>query len=303
MDEKIAEVELIPGLCLPRAASRWHGLLSELRDVPKIALVIVFALLLVALLAPMLAPYGANDGGLREKLLPPAFVTGGSMRHVLGTDTLGRDTLSRLILGARISLVISTIAILFAGAIGSAIGIVSGYFGGWVDRLLMMITDIGLAMPLVLVAIVMAAALGASFQNIIIVLMVLLWPRYARQVRAEVLAIKEQDFVLAARVAGRSPLPIMLHHIFPNVLPTLLVLATLQVGYVILLESSLSFLGVGVPPPQPAWGVMVADGSGLIASAWWVSLWPGMAMLLTVLALNILGDWVRDRFDPKLRQL
>jgi peptide/nickel transport system permease protein len=167
----------------------------------------------------------------------------------------------------------------------------------------MRLTDIGLSLPTILIAVVMVAVSEPSFRNVILVIALLLWPRFARQIRGETLGIKEQDFVALAVVAGRSSSWIIWRHIFPNVVPTLLVISTLQVGYVILLEGTLSFLGVGVPPPNPAWGLMIADGRGFLATAWWISLLPGLAMLLTVLAVNLMGDWLRDHLDPKLRQL
>jgi peptide/nickel transport system permease protein len=167
----------------------------------------------------------------------------------------------------------------------------------------MRLTDIGLSLPIILIAVVMVAVSEPSFRNVIVVIALLLWPRFARQVRGETLGIKEQDFVALAVVAGRSSAWIISRHIFPNVVPTLLVVSTLQVGYVILLEGTLSFLGVGVPPPSPAWGLMIADGRGFLATAWWISLFPGLAMLLTVLSVNLMGDWLRDHLDPKLRQL
>ena len=178
----------------------------------------------------------------------------------------------------------------------------SGYRGGLTDTILMRLTDIGLSLPTILIAVVLVAVSEPSFGNVILVIALLLWPRFARQMRGETLVIKEQDFVALAVVAGRSSAWIIRRHIFPNVVPTLLVISTLQVGYVILLEGTLSFLGVGVPPPNPAWGLMIADGRGFLATAWWISLFPGLAMLLTVLAVNLMGDWLRDHLDPKLRQ-
>jgi peptide/nickel transport system permease protein len=206
--------------------------------------------------------------------------------------------LSRIIFGTRISLAVSLIAIGVAGTVGTMVGLISGYRGGWMDAILMRLTDIGLSLPTILIAVVLVAVSEPSFGNVILVIALLLWPRFARQVRGETLAIKEQDFVAFAVVAGRSSAWIISRHIF-----TLLVVCTLQVGYVILLEGSLSFLGVGVPPPSPAWGLMIADGRGFLATAWWISLFPVLAMLCTVLAVNLLGDWLRDRLDPKLRQL
>jgi peptide/nickel transport system permease protein len=227
----------------------------------------------------------------------------GDWEHPLGTDRFGRDMLSRIIWGSRISLIVSLVAIGVAGTVGTLLGLISGYRGGVTDAVLMRLTDIGLSLPTILIAVVLVAVSEPSFKNVILVIALLLWPRFARQIRGETLGIKEQDFVALAVVAGRSSAWIIRRHIFPNVVPTLLVISTLQVGYVVLLEGTLSFLGVGVPPPNPAWGLMIADGRGFLATAWWISLFPGLAMLLTVLAVNLMGDWLRDHLDPKLRQL
>jgi len=192
---------------------------------------------------------------------------------------------------------------LVSGTLGTLVGLISGYRGGVTDAILMRVTDVGLSLPTILIAVVLVAVSEPSFTNVVLVIALLLWPRFARQVRGETLAIKEQDFVALAVVAGRSSTWIISRHIFPNVVPTLLVISTLQVGYVVLLEGTLSFLGVGVPPPSPAWGLMIADGRGFLATAWWISLFPGLAMVLTVLSVNLMGDWLRDHLDPKLRQL
>lgn len=270
---------------------------------PLVPLLVVAALLVCALLAPLLAPHSPVEGSLGERLKPPLGMEGAVASHPLGTDRLGRDTLSRLVYGARISLSVSVVGITLTGAVGAFIGLVAGFLGGWVDALLMRLVDISLSLPGILIAVLLSVVFEPSFSNVIVVVGFLLWPSYARLVRGETLALKQQEFVALARIAGCGSLTIMLRHIVPNLAPSVLVLATLHVGYVIVLEAALSFLGVGIPPPTPSWGVMVADGRGLIEQAWWVSILPGVAILVTVLSLNVLGDWVRDRLDPKLRQV
>ena len=279
---------------------RW---LSGRRQLPLFSGIVLAALVFTAVFAAYLAPHSPTAGDITQKSIPPVWMERGSWDHPLGTDRFGRDVLSRIIYGSRISLIVSLIAIGVAGTVGTAVGLISGYRGGITDAALMRLTDIGLSLPTILIAVVLVAVSEPSFRNVILVIALLLWPRFARQIRGETLAIKEQDFVALAVVAGRSSAWIISHHILPNVVPTLLVICTLQVGYVILLEGSLSFLGVGVPPPNPAWGLMIADGRGFLATAWWISLFPGLAMLLTVLAVNLMGDWLRDRLDPKLRQI
>jgi peptide/nickel transport system permease protein len=273
------------------------------RDLPWFAGTILALLVFAAIFAPYLGLQSPTDGDITQKLIPPLWTERGDREHPLGTDRFGRDVLSRVVHGSRISLIVSLVAIGVAGTFGTALGLISGYRGGIVDSVLMRLTDIGLSLPTILIAVVMVAVSEPSFRNVILVIALLLWPRFARQIRGETLAIKEQDFVALAIVAGRSSAWIIRRHIFPNVVPTLLVISTLQVGYVILLEGTLSFLGVGVPPPNPAWGLMIADGRGFLATAWWISFFPGLAMLSTVLAVNLMGDWLRDHLDPKLRQL
>jgi peptide/nickel transport system permease protein len=293
-------IRTLPWYAVPWVVTGWH----QIKRYPLFSLgILVFFLLIPAVFAPWVAPYNAFDGDLSARLLPPFWAEGGSTEYILGTDKLGRDMLSRIIYGARVSLMVSLIAIFVGGIIGTALGLISGYFGGWTDAVIMRLVDISLSIPTILLALVLVAAVGPSFGTVVTVLIVLLWARYARLVRGETLAIKELDFIARARVAGATHIRIMLRYLFPNVVNSLIVLATLQVGYVILLESALSFLGAGLPRAQPAWGVMVADGRELIVTAWWVSMFPGIAIMMTVLSLNLLGDWLRDHLDPKLKNM
>ena len=231
------------------------------------------------------------------------FREAGTNKFLLGTDKNGMDIFSRLVHGARVALLISMFGIVVSGIIGTSLGILAGYFGGWMDIVVMRAVDVSLSISLILIALVLAAVRGPSISNVLIVICLFLWSRYARLVRGETLLLKNQDFVSRAKVAGASNLRIMVRHIFPNLVNTIIVLATLQIGFVIILEASLSFLGAGVPRPNPAWGLMVADGRELLTSAWWVSLVPTVAIILTVLSINLLGDWTRDKLDPKQRNL
>jgi len=232
-----------------------------------------------------------------------SFRKAGSTKYLLGTDKNGMDIFSRLIYGARLALVVSLLGIVVSGIIGSSLGIIAGYYGGILDSIIMRMVDVSLSISLVLIALVLAAVRGPSIENVLIVICLFLWSRYARLIRGETLLLKSQDFIARAQVSGASDLRIMYKHIMPNLANTIIVLATLQIGFVIILEASLSFLGAGVPRPNPAWGLMVADGRELLSNAWWVSLVPTVAIVLTVLSINLLGDWVRDRLDPKQRQI
>ena len=270
---------------------------------PYISTVVLVLVVLVAIFAPLIAPHDPEVGRLPNKLIPPMWQEGGTGEFPLGTDSLGRDIFTRILYGARVSLMVALLATGLAGVLGTIVGLLAGFYRGWVETILMRITDITLALPLMLMAIVLVALLGASLTNVLVVIVILLWPYYARQIRGEALAVSEEDFVDLARVAGVSNLRILWRHVLPNVMPTILVLVTLQVALIILLEASLSFLGVGIPPPTPAWGLMVADGREILVRAWWVSIIPGVAIFAVVLAANLFGDWVRDRFDPKLPQI
>jgi peptide/nickel transport system permease protein len=283
-------------------AWRWPSL--RLQGWPLIPIGILTALALIAIFAEVIAPHNPEIGSLGERFKPPAWVAGGSEKHLLGTDHLGRDVLSRLIFGARVSLTVGFTAVIFAGALGTFLGILSGYLGGWVDQVIMRVTDAWLALPALTFAIFLAAIVGPSATNIVIILAAVYWTRYARVIRGEVLSLRERDFVRLAVVAGCSKWKIMRKHIMPNVLNSSIVLATLMLGVVIVTEAALSFLGVGVPPPQPAWGLMLADGKkGLMAGYWWLTVFPGICIMLLVLSANLIGDWLRVKFDPQLRQL
>ena len=283
-------------------AWRYASFRSEGFPVLPVLIIVVFVL--TALFANVLAPHNPEVGTLGDRFHPPAWQDGGTGEHLLGTDHLGRAVLSRLIFGARVSLVVGFMAVIFAGILGTVLGILSGYLGGWVDQVIMRITDAWLALPALTFAIFLAAIVGPSAMNIVIILAAVYWTRYARVVRGEVLSLKEREFVRLAIVAGCSKRTIMRRHILPNVLNSTIVLATLMLGVVIVTEASLSFLGVGVPPPQPAWGLMLADGKkGLMAGYWWLTVLPGTCIMLLVLAANLLGDWLRVKLDPQLRQL
>src|SRR5262245_17052283 len=292
----------LPVFLLGLRYARFLGLVLS-KPAFVLPLFILSAMVLAGLTAPWLAPHSPIEGSLPNQLLPPIWHDGGNKDFLLGTDNLGRDILSRLIFGARVSLTVALVAITTGGMLGVAVGILAGYYGRWVDALLMRVTDLALSLPTILLALVLATIFEPSFTNVNLVIVLVLWSRFARQIRGEVLSVKQRNFVALARVAGCSSRRIMLRHILPNVGNTIIVLATFQVAWVILLESTLSFLGVGIPPPNPAWGLMVAEGRNMLVSAYWISLFPGLAIALTVLSLNLLGDWLRDLLDPRLRQL
>jgi peptide/nickel transport system permease protein len=277
--------------------------LVALKRVPIIPLAIITLIVLTALLANVLTPYSPTDISLPNRLKPPFWEQGGSLTYPLGTDPMGRDLLTRMVYGARVSLVVGFLGLFVGGGVGAALGLIAGYAGGRVDAFLMRVADTTLAFPIILFAILLVVILGGSLVTVVIAVALVLWARYARVIRGEVLSLRERDFIAQARIAGCSPGRIILVHLFPNILNTLVVLLSLQVGWVIIVEASLSFLGAGVPPPTPTWGSMIAEGRDYIASAWWVSFFPGLAILVTVLAFNLCGDWLRDALDPTMRQL
>ena len=282
----------------------WTLSVLRMRGFPWFPVSVLIILSLVAIFADAIAPHSPEIGSLGARFKPPAWQQGGTSQFVLGTDHLGRDVLSRLIFGARVSMMVGLLAVVVAGVTGTALGIVSGYMGRWVDQVIMRVTDTWLALPALTFAIFFAAVLGPSEMNIVIILSLVYWTRYARVIRGEVLSLKEREFVRLAVVAGCSKWTIMKRHILPNVLNTAIVIASLQLGVVIVAEAALSFLGVGVPPPKPAWGLMLADGKkGLMAGYWWLTVLPGVCIMMLVLSANLLGDWLRVKLDPHLRQL
>ena len=258
---------------------------------------IIVAMVLIALFADVIAPYSATETALGSRLLPP-FSPG----HILGTDQLGRDALSRLIHGARVSLSVAALSIIIGGGAGTILGILAGYFGKAVDAFIMRLADVMIGFPLLILAILFAAVFGPSFTNVVVILVLVMWAKFARIARGETLSLKEKDFVSAARVAGASPLQIIWQHIAPHLLNSVLIMASLQAAWAVILEASLSFLGAGVPPPEPTWGGMISAGREYVTTAWWLALFPGIAITLLVLSLNLLGDWLRDHLDPRLRQ-
>lgn len=281
---------------------RWGALAL---DLPVGPLAILAMFVLIAVFADVIAPYDPTEPIPGAKIFePPFWVEGGSAHALLGTDFQARDVLSRLIFGARVSLIVGVTGTVVAGTIGTVLGVLAGYLGGWIDQVVMRVTDAWLALPALVFAIFLATMVGPSMWNIVIILGLVYWTRYARVIRGEVLSLREREFVKLAEIAGASGSRVILRHILPNVLNSAMVLASLTIGVVIIAEASLSFLGVGVPPPEPAWGSMLADGrSMLMVGDWWLTVFPGLCILLIVLATQLLGDWLRVRLDPQLRNL
>lgn len=278
---------------------RWNNL----RRLPIPQLLVISLFVIMALFGEWLAPNDPYETSLRARLLPPVWMEGGDARYFLGTDRLGRDVLSRIIVGARPAFNVALAALVFGSVLGSFIGMIAGFLGGWVDAIVMRFADGTMAFPLILAALLLAAVIGPGGYTVVIAACIVLWARFARLIRSEVLSVKERDFVKLARITGASNWRIMIAHILPNVLNSVVVLLTLQLGFVIILEATLSFLGAGIPPPTPTWGQMVADGRDYLETAWWLSVFPGLAIAVVVLSFNLLGDWLRDYTDPRLRQI
>jgi peptide/nickel transport system permease protein len=254
-----------------------------------------------AILAPQIAPWDPARQMLMKRLRPPAWEARGLREHPLGTDHLGRDILSRIVYGGRISLGVGLSAVTLSALIGVSLGLLAGFHGGRTDAVVMRVADVFLAIPYILLAMGVVFALGPSLLNVILVMAVTRWVQFARIVRADVLSIREREFVSGARARGNRSLRLLLRHVLPNALTPIIVVATLELAFMIIYESALSFLGLGVQPPTPTWGWMLADGRNYIATAWWLATFPGLAIMLTVLAVNLLGDWLRDTLDPRLK--
>lgn len=279
----------------PSPGTRWLRRLMHHR-VGVLGLAIILVLLILALFAPWLAPHDPNYSELADKLIPP-FTEG----HLLGTDQLGRDILSRLIYGSRISLSIGLYASVISGVIGVLVGLVAGFYGRWIDTILMRLVDVQLSFPFILLALFLSGILGAGFTNLLITLVITSWVQYARLARGEVLALREKEFVTAAYALGMRPVRIMLHHILPNIITPVIVVTSLNLAQLIVAEAAISFLGFGVQPPQISWGNMLAEGRDYLINAWWLATFPGVALAFAALGVNLTGDWLRDTLDPRLK--
>ena len=270
---------------------------------PTLPMIILGSLIFAGVFAGPLAPHDERAGGIRERHTTPFWFADGSTNHILGTDHAGRDVFSRLLFGARISLVVAAIALTSGFLVGTTMGIISGYSGGWVDEVITRIVDVWQALPFLMVALVMVLLFGQSLKLLLILMASLAWSPFVRVIRSQTLVIKTEPYVDLARVAGCSVPRILIRHILPGVVNTAVVIATLTVGNLILAEAALSFLGAGVPAPTPTWGSMVQEGRNHLTTAWWPTVFPGAAIFAVVMSLNFTGDWLRDRLDPRLRQL
>lgn len=283
--------------------SRIPAFLRRLSRWPIFPLVIISVMSFAALFAPVISPHSPLDNTLRARNTPPFWYAEGDLNHVLGADSIGRDILSRLIHGSRVSLLVVAVALITGTLVGTAVGLIAGYVGGALDEIIMRIVDVWFGLPFILVALVIAVVIGPSLTTMMGLLALFTWPGFVRNIRAEVLTLKSRDFVSLALVAGAPTSRILIKHMLPSVMNTVLVIASLRAGQLILAESFLSFLGAGIPPPTPTWGAMIADGRNYLRDAWWISFFPGLAIALMVMSLNFFGDWLRDKLDPRLRQL
>lgn len=277
----------------------WRALRRSPSGIVGLALMTLFVFTAIA--APLLSPMDPVAIDLGNRLGAPTWTWDGPGAHPLGADQLGRDILSRIIWGSRITLIVAATAVVLSGILGVILGLLAGFVGGWTERVIMRLADVQLSIPLMLFALLVIGALGPSLFNLIVVLALTGWTRFARIVRGETLSLREREFVMSVRAAGATGFHIMSRHILPNVMTATIVVATLELARVVILESALSFLGMGLQPPEASWGRMLAEGRNYIASAWWLATFPGVAILLVVLGVNLFGDWLRDYFDPKLQ--
>ncbi|WP_261130929.1 ABC transporter permease [Bacillus sp. Marseille-Q3570] len=279
---------------------KWIKLLLRSKT-GTLGLVIVLAMVGMAVFADVIAPYNPAETDIVNRLLPPAWVEGGNPDYLLGTDNLGRDILSRIIVGSRVSLLVGISAVVLAGAIGLLLGLLAGFYGKWIDTVIMRTVDSFLAIPNILFMLIVLAVIGPSLMTMIFALGGTTWVVYARMVRGETLSVKERDYVRSARAVGAKDVRIIWQYILPNIVSSFIVIATLNVATTIILESSLSFLGLGIQPPDVSWGLMLSDGREYLATSWWVATFPGIAITITVLGIIFLGDWLRDVLDPKMK--
>jgi len=288
-----------------RRATRWRKILRKLFENKGavFGLIMVLGVIFCAIFSPLISPHDPIAQDVEKRLIPPMWQEGADPQYLLGTDHLGRDIVSRLIYGARISIVVSVSAVALSAILGTLIGLFSGFYGGKVDSFFMRIADVQLAFPFILLAIAIIAVLGPSLENIIIVMGITGWVIYARVVRAEVLSLREKEFIMSVRALGGSNGRIIFKHLLPNVIPPIIVIITLEMARMIIMEAALSFLGLGIQPPTPTWGGMLADGRVYLATSWWLATFPGLVIMLVVLGINLLGNWLRDMLDPRLTQL
>jgi peptide/nickel transport system permease protein len=288
-----------------RRAARWRKILRKLLENKGavFGLIMVLGVIFCAVFSPLISPHDPIAQDVEKRLIPPMWQEGADPNYFLGTDHLGRDIVSRLIYGARISIVVSVSAVVLSSILGTLIGLFSGFYGGKVDSFFMRIADVQLAFPFILLAIAIIAVLGPNLQNIIIVMGITGWVIYARVVRAEVLSLREKEFITSVRALGGSNGRIIFRHLLPNVIPPIVVIVTLEMARMIIMEAALSFLGLGIQPPTPTWGGMLADGRVYLATSWWLATFPGLVIMLVVLGINLLGNWLRDMLDPRLTQL
>jgi peptide/nickel transport system permease protein len=278
-----------------QGSSMWRPKIGLL---PALAVALLLVFVICAICANYITPHDPIEGSLLDRLKPP--LTSG---YLLGTDVQGRDILTRVVYGARVSLSVALITVLISTSLGSLIGLYAGFHGSWVDGLVMRVVDSVLGFPLIMLALLFAISLGPGFATVVLSISLVSWASYARVVRGEALTLRQREFITSARVVGCTNHRIVFRYLLPNVAPTIFVLATMQIGGVILVEAGLSFIGAGIPAPTPDWGAMVSGGRDYIGTAWWISLWPGLAIVLVVLAVNTIGDWLREVLDPRVRQI